>query len=93
VTSILLTHNELLAREPDLKRLQDAYALLSTDTPRALRELEELAASGSVASMGYLGNTYKDGSYADPLKAEQWLIAAYEKGSSDAALSLGGHVL
>jgi len=90
VKSNLRGHNELLAQEPDLKRLQDAYALLSTDTPRALTELEELAMGGSVASMGYLGNTYKDGSYADPLKAERWLRAAYERGSLNAALSLGG---
>lgn len=88
--SNLLGHNELLAQEPDLKRLQDAYALLSTDTPRALMELEDLAKSGSVTSMGYLGKTYKDGSYADPVKAERWLIAAYERGSLNAALSLGG---
>jgi uncharacterized protein len=86
---VLMDHDELLAREPDVRRLQDAYALLSTNLPKALIELEELAKGGSVLSMLYLANAYKREQYADPAKTELWYRAAYEKGALDAFAGLG----
>jgi len=87
--SSLMDRDELLAREPDVRRLQDAYALLSTNPPRGLIELEELAKDGSVLSMLYLANAYKREPHADLSKTEIWYRAAYEKDSLDSIAGLG----
>lgn len=86
----LLTHDELMAREPDVKRLQDAYALLAADPRRGVAELEELAGRGSVMSMLYLAQTFQQGPLADPGKTESWYRAAYEADSLNAVFGLGG---
>jgi TPR repeat protein len=82
-------HEQLLAREPNLKRLQGAYALLSTDIEKGRSELEELANQGSVLSMLYLATSYKRGPHADQSKVERWYRAAYEKNALNAFSGLG----
>jgi tetratricopeptide (TPR) repeat protein len=82
-------HELLLREEPDLPRLQAAYALLSTNTARGLSELEELATGGSVLSMLYLASAYKREPHADPSKTEYWYKAAYEKGALNSFSGLG----
>jgi len=84
-----MEHDALVAQERDVKRLQDAYALLSTNRQRALVELEELANGGSVLSMLYLAQTYASEPGADHARAEKWYRAAYERGSSTALFALG----
>jgi TPR repeat protein len=79
----------LLREEPDLPRLQTAYALLSTDLPKAILELEQLAEKNSALSMLYLGDAFKGGHYADPAKAERWYRAAYQKSVLNAFFGLG----
>ena len=87
--SSLKDHDTLMAQEPDVKRLQDAYALLRTDPPRALVELEELANRGSVVSMLYLGETYAKEPYVDRIKSEKWYKSAYHGGSATGLFALG----
>jgi hypothetical protein len=87
--STLMDDDELMAREPDVKRLHDAYALLSANRPQGIAELEELANRGSVMSMLYLADAYQRGQGSDPIRAEKWYKSAYEAGSSTALFGLG----
>ena len=90
-TSSLMGFNELVAREPDLKRLRDAYNLLSTNRTQAIDELEELANTGSVLSMEYLAHAYQSAPNIDPVKTEKWYKSAYERGSAKALINLAIH--
>lgn len=83
----LLDTQALLAREPDIKRLQDAYALVSTSPPQAIRELETLAGEGSVQSMVYLSWAYRK--LPDRAMSEKWAKAAYENDSATGLYRLG----
>lgn len=63
-----------LAKEPDPKRLNNAYRLLRRDPSRALGELRLLVEQGSQMSMLYIGDIYKRGlgTSNDPDEAERW---------------------
>lgn len=85
----LIDDHELSKQEPDLERLRHAHALLSTNVPQALTELEALAERGSITSMLYLAHAYVRGGNPDIARAEEWYRSAYEKGSSSALYNLG----
>jgi TPR repeat protein len=85
-----LNHEELLARERDVRVLDDAYSRLSDEPVRALKQFETLANNGSVLSMLYLANRYQRGPFEDLAKAEKWYRAAYEQRALNAVFGLGG---
>src|SRR5258708_1777281 len=87
----MMDDNELLAREKDADRFHHACALLSTNRPQGIAELETLAGQGSVMSMLCLGWTYykKMGADIDLTTAEKWYKSAYQNGASTALISLG----
>lgn len=78
-------------REPNVERLQRSFDLLETDPTTAVSELQELAESGSIASMWYLGDAYSYGrSIAKDLgKAEYWYSRAEKAGWTPASYLLG----
>ncbi|MHB8884743.1 MAG: SEL1-like repeat protein [Methylovirgula sp.] len=80
-----------MAREPDIKRLGDAYGFLSTNRLRAISELEHLANEGSVMSMLYLAQAYQNEPNFDPKKIQDWYRSAYERGSATGLSGLGAH--
>jgi len=82
----LLDDNALMARERDLERLRNAYALLGEDKAQAITALTELAEHGSIVSMLYLAQYYLRQPNPDYANAEKWNRAAYEKGHSSTAL-------
>lgn len=86
-----MDHTQDLENEPDVTRLNEAYALLETDPARAVRELQSLAEQGSLYGMLYLGWAYQKGTgtAADAKQAEVWLRRAFEKGSKLAIYYLG----
>ena len=84
-------HTQNLENEPDVTRLNEAYALLEIDPARAVRELRLLAEQGSLYGMLYLGWAYQKGTgtAADAKQAEAWFRRAFEKGSKLAIYYLG----
>lgn len=77
----LLGHDKLIMQEPDLKRLHDAYEILSSNRAEGISELEDLVGAGSVIAMLYLGFAYTQKENFNQAKAENWYRAAREKGS------------
>jgi TPR repeat protein len=88
-SNVINEHNELLAQESNIQRLQEAYALLSTSPSRGVAELEEMAKGGSVLSMLYLANHYHRGAHADLEQAERWYRQAYERNAMNSFSGLG----
>jgi uncharacterized protein len=78
-------------REPDMDSLRRAYARLKSEPNEAIRDLEGLAARGSLASMQYIGSAYElgEGVQPDQAKAWQWYERAAHAGAPLAAYKLG----
>ncbi len=85
----LLSDAELLSQEADMNALRTAYNMVSSNSPKGLVELEELASHGSIMAVLYLAHEYKLVDGPDNLIAEKWFRSAYESGSSTALLNLG----
>jgi TPR repeat protein len=78
--------------EPDLDRLRLAYELRGTEPARALEEFKYLAGIGSVNSMVYLGEIFRDGigTPVDIDESEKWFEKAWASGNISGLLHLGG---
>lgn len=89
-----LNVDQLASQEAgNIERLNNAKLLVAKDQKKAIEELEQLASSGSVLSMLYLGNLYKYGANPDLSKSETWYRAAYERRALDGVAGLGIHYL
>jgi tetratricopeptide (TPR) repeat protein len=88
---VILEDDEIMAREPDLVRLRQAYALLQTDSSHAIEELQKMASAGSVMSALYLSECFGKEPYIDLKKAEKWLKMAYGQGSARGLFCLAAH--
>ena len=89
-----LNVDQLASQEAgNIERFNNAKSLVAKDRKKAIEELEQLASSGSVLSMLYLGNLYKYGSNPDLSKSGTWYRAAYERGALDGIAGLGIHYL
>jgi TPR repeat protein len=77
--------------EPDLEQLHKAYGLLSTDPEQALVKLRILADRGSLMSMVYIANAYRNGIgvKVDIPQSEYWYTLAANGGSALASYELG----
>jgi TPR repeat protein len=88
----LMDERELMKLEPDVKRLSRAHTLLSIAPAEGIRDLEALAATGSVMAMLYLGQLYSLGQFGEDTNfemAEKWYLSAYRHGSSSGLFNLG----
>jgi uncharacterized protein len=79
------------AKEPDMESLTRAHSLLASDPGQALTELKALADRGSVMSMLYIANAYRNGvgSGTDLQQAEEWYRRAMDRGSVLGSYELG----
>jgi TPR repeat protein len=77
--------------EPDLQQLRRAHGLLTTDPARALTDLKSLADRGSVMSMVYIADAYKNGigTRVDLSQAREWYTRAGDLGSLLSIYELG----
>jgi TPR repeat protein len=77
--------------EPNLNALREAHSLLKTNADVARQRLEQLADSGSIASMWYLGDAYATGRFfpKELDKARTWFRRAEEAGWTPASFMLG----
>ncbi|SON58433.1 hypothetical protein HDIA_P0024 (plasmid) [Hartmannibacter diazotrophicus] len=83
------SHNELLQKEPDLAKLRHAHEKLRYSKDEAISELKDLASSGSILALNYLGDTYRRGDNTDYQEAAKWYRLAFEGGSINAIYHLG----
>jgi uncharacterized protein len=77
--------------EPDLEKLRHSYGMLKTNPSEALHDLRDLADRGSVMSMIYIANAYRNGvgTNTDLRQAEEWYRRAADGGSILASYELG----
>ena len=82
---------ETWAKEPDLSRLQLAYAELAKNAGVAVKILQELESQGSTMSLVYLGYAFERGIGVtqDLSRAESYYRHAHEAGSVGGTFGLG----
>ena len=78
-------------KEPDQVELRRAYDLRATDSTQALVALKALADRGSMMSMMYIAEIYRNGkeTSVDLDEAQKWLRRAIQNGSVPASYELG----
>ena len=77
--------------EPDAAGLQRAHSMLTINAPRAIHELESLAAAQSTLAPLYLGWVYQHGNGVDEdlTQAEHWFKTALARGDATSSYYLG----
>jgi TPR repeat protein len=83
--------DDIWDKEPDLKRLHEAWKLLDNDLPTAVAKLRLLADLGSIKSMVYLGTIYRTDVRIekDLSEAEKWYLRAAQLDYIPATYGLG----